>query len=89
MFSDESEGTYSDKMLSVGLSRLEAHFQKFERWASRTENEEAVTDAYRRLEEIVGVPAIARRLVALGADWMVTSGRLEYGLLEVGQLGNL
>ena len=38
---------------------------------------EAVTDAYRRSEKIVGVPVIARRLVALGADWMLKTGKIE------------
>jgi hypothetical protein len=87
LFSDKSDGTYSDKMVSVDCFALEACFQKLERWASRTGNEEAVTNAYRRLEEIVGVPAIARRLVALGADWMLTNGKIEHGLIELGQLG--
>ena len=87
LFSDKSDGTYSEKMIALDCMSLESHFLKLERWASRTENEEAVTDAYRRLEEIVGVPAIARRLVALGAEWMLTNGKIEHGLLEVGRLG--
>ncbi len=87
LFSDKSDGTYSEEMIALDCMSLEAHFMKLERWASRTENEDAVTDAYRRLEQIVGVPAIARRLVALGADWMLTNGKIEHGLLEVGRLG--
>jgi hypothetical protein len=50
---------------------------------------EAVTDAYRRSEKIVGVPVIARRLVALGADWMLKTGKIEHGLLEIGRLGEM
>jgi hypothetical protein len=87
MFSDKSDGTYSEKMIAADCISLEALLLKLERWASRTGNEEAVTDAYRRLEEIVGVPEIARRLVALGADWMLTNGKIEHGLLELGRLG--
>jgi tetratricopeptide (TPR) repeat protein len=87
MFSDKSDGTYSEKMIALDCMSLEALFLKLESWASRTGNEEAVTDAYRRLEEIVGVPAIARRLVALDADWMLTNGKVEHGLLELGRLG--
>jgi hypothetical protein len=87
MFSDKSDGTYSEKMIATDCCSLEALFLKLERWASVTVNEEAVTDAYRRLEEIVGVPAIARRLVALGAEWMLTNGKIELGLLELDRLG--
>ena len=87
LFSDRNDGTYSEKMIAADCFSLEALFLNLERWASRTGNEEAVTDAYRRLEEIVGVPAIARRLVALGADWMLTNGNIEHGLLELGRLG--
>jgi hypothetical protein len=87
MFSNKSDGTYSEKMIATDCFSLEALFLKLERWASVTANEEAVTDAYRRLEKIVGVPAIARRLVALGADWMMTNGKIEHGLLEIGRLG--
>jgi tetratricopeptide (TPR) repeat protein len=87
LFSDKSDGTYSDKMIATDCLSLEALFLKLERWASRTANQEAVTDAYRRLEQIVGVPAIARRLVALGADWMLTNGKIEHGLLELSRLG--
>jgi hypothetical protein len=88
LFSDKSDGTYNAKMIAVDCLALEAHFLNLQRWASRTGNEEAVTDAFRRLEEIVGVPAIARRLVALGADWMLSNGKIEHGLIELGRLGD-
>ena len=48
MFSDKSNGTYNDEMISVDCSALAECFLQLERWASWTKNEEAVTDAYRR-----------------------------------------
>jgi hypothetical protein len=85
---DKGGGTYSAKMIPIDCGALEDLFSRLERWGSRTDNVDAVADAYRKMEETVGVPAIARRLVALGAHWMLRNDRLEHGLLELGKLGD-
>ena len=82
-----SDREYSEKMIPIDCLALESVLAKLERWASMTGSEDTVSNTYRKLEEVVGVPVIARRLVALGAQWLVMNGRVEEGLLELDRLG--
>lgn len=84
---NSSHREFSEELIPIDAQGLEACFARLERWATRAGNHDAVTRAYRSLEQVVGVPVIARRLTALGSRWLIRNGRIEEGLLELGRLG--
>jgi len=78
---------FSEKMIPTDALALEACLAKLERCAMRTGNHDAVLRACGSLEGFVGVPVIARRLIAIAARSLIRNGRVEEGLLELGRLG--
>jgi hypothetical protein len=78
---------FSEKMIPTDALALEACLAKLERCAMRTGNHDVVLRACNSLERFVGVPVIARRLIAIGARWLIRNGQVEEGLLELGRLG--
>jgi hypothetical protein len=84
---NSSHRDFFEKMTPTDCLALEANVAKLERWAMVTGNQDAVLRTYRRLQEFIGVPVIARRLIALGAQWLLKIGQIEEGLLELGRLG--
>jgi hypothetical protein len=84
---NSSHRELSERIIPTDALALEACLAKLERCVTSTGNLDAISRACSRLEEFIGVPVIARRLIALGARWLIRHGRVEEGLLELGRLG--
>jgi len=76
-----------EKLISIDCLALEDYLSRLERWALSAGEVDAVSSTCRRLEDTLGVPAIVRRVVALGARWLMKNGRIEEGILELDRLG--
>lgn len=76
-----------DELISLDCLALEGHLLRLERWASKTGEVDAVLNTYRRLAEMLGVPTVVRRVIALGARWLIRNDRKEEGILELDRLG--
>jgi len=68
---------------------IEAQTAWLETTALASGDIDSVLFTYRRLQEILGVPALVRRMVALAARWLIRNGRTEEGLLELDLLGKI
>jgi hypothetical protein len=77
------------QIIPIDASAIEAQVGWLETTALASGNIDSVLFTYRRLQEILGVPALARRMVALAARWLIRNGRTEEGLLELDLLGKI
>jgi hypothetical protein len=78
------------KMLTpIDAHALEAEINLLETSASAAGHADSISFTYHRLQEILGVPALARRMVSLSARWLMRIGRIEEGLLELDALGEI
>jgi hypothetical protein len=80
---------YAEWLTPVDAHAIEHEVNLLEEVVSAAGHAEEMLYTYRRLQEIVGVPALARRMVSLAARWLIRAGRTEEGLLELDSLGEI
>jgi hypothetical protein len=80
---------YAEWLTPVDAHALEHEIGLLEESVSAAGHSEAMLFTYRRLQEILGVPALARRVVSFAARWLIRAGRIEEGLLELDSLGEI
>jgi len=78
---------FAKKILPTDCLAIQEAVAKLERCVQKSDNVDSVSNTYRHLQDVVGIPEIARRLVALSAEWLLSNGREEEGLVELARLG--
>jgi hypothetical protein len=87
LFLANSSREDGEKLISTDCLALEGYLSRLERWALSIGEIDAISNTYRRLDATLEVPSIVRRVVALGARWLLSNGRKEEGILELDRLG--
>jgi hypothetical protein len=80
---------FAQHLIPVDAHALEHELNLLEECVLAGGNTESMLFTYRRLQEILGVPALARRMVSFAARWLIRTGSLEEGLLELDSLGEI
>jgi hypothetical protein len=80
---------FAQHLIPVDAHALEHELNQLEDCILAGGNTDLMLFTYRRLQEILGVPALARRMVSLAARWLIRTGSLEEGLLELDGLGEI
>jgi len=89
LYSGAAGKEFYEQIVTTDVLALQSHVQDMIFVLSAAGKEELILPQLRRLREIVGVPTIAMRLVAMAASWLFESGRSEEGVLELDALGRV
>jgi hypothetical protein len=80
---------FAKQIIPIDSHALEHEINLLEESAAAAGHAESMLFTCRRLQEILGVPALARRMTSFAARWLIRSGRIEEGLLELDALGEI
>ena len=82
-------GGANRELLEIDASALEAHLERLRESLEANKHLDSFVPQLRRLSDVVGVPQLSARLVAVGARWLFQSGDYEGAVRELETLGNL